>query len=1331
MSEGELPRLSPRSPSRVQRSDSVVQLSQFYASLNSTLVHAGAEKGVHVDQYNRKASKTLILDGKNSLSRAKLPDYSPALAGNKSSEARIVLDTSDKYTAQLQQKQTYLKMQNVLLSADKQKKSVQITPKCFIADQYKVHSESPIFHNHLTGEEGRSKDGEMPVPCFQKVKTNERNAEVVRWKRQEFPSEDALGTRHDVIALSRWLSSMYSKIPACKAWPPSVSDEEMSSAFERFLATFSKDIFLNSTHPECLNVIVRSAAEQHQQNPIDNEESGEQNDLSSPDEVLMPFRASIEVVDAVAGEIIRQISNDCSERAILLDKVITQYKVVLREAWIMKQRAETEGISGLRSLLKQCEVLLISESKARVVAECSNEHHVIKAQAHERKIQACEKELEQCNVQLLRMRDQIDHCHRQLHDKDNDLECKALFLKDAKAANDMKQLHLENVLMRERQWEDKVRALGSDPNCFLGIDVEVQVDQISFQVETTDVTRLVTPPEVRKARIEKDAYAKSMAQLKKAEAMSLSMKDLQSTKTQPAAVPRSTIVTHSLVDMKSQKEKELMAQQLKEKNEQQLSLMNQTQQHLEASKQLHIQLANSREEVNTLKDSIQVLEKSLSESETQRKKSEADVLILLEETDALQKRQNGSVEENLRVEEAIRDAKANVFKEQLLVKKLQDELESWKENETRLMKENSAAKEHAVKQRAEIQGLNSKLIVLERDFTVATIELKKMQQLQSLEKENKVVVVPEAVITVCTDTASQTDPAENQAAASGSKASTDKLKKAVATPIATATAPAPNLADDGPAHEKIKKATLQLRSDLKKKNEENEALFEKLRACDEQATIQRVALEEKSATMAKLLADKRDLLDKVTKLQSQLEIACRPPAPSEKVVDAVAALQVIGALSQMHSTSNQHEANEKLKRQMSALRDQQKPKLQLSQVLDKPKTPITEPEKLAAERRKAKTPLLPSVVSEKIQAIDEAAGEGDAEIHSENREQVLKLLAAAQGIGKATKKFHRKTKVSDDTSGEATDAQDFEMKLKELEDRCELYSQNNDTLRASCSNKIEEISRLNFQVQKLKDELAVLADQRASWLKDEQKRNHLESSVEQAAQQTKKMMDSIKKGTSGTFQSVVQMVQADHRKASILMADAPLPSSASVSVYVPKPSIPTDAIPYMKFLKEAPIQTPTNPKSAEWLNTFFEDVMACKVRTHIFNQMWLTFRALQVSSDRFDKVRNFYHDDVGDYMFALLMIRLKSLPKALKALAVVHSCADNLRRTSLHNDLIYGILAQRYDNEQAAFYWWLRQEVASGCFQMEDDGTLRPELAMRKLSLDVGHDYALCSFKMN
>ena len=43
----------------------------------------------------------------------------------------------------------------------------------------------------------------------------------------------------------------------------------MSSAFERFLATFSKDIYLNSTHPECLNVIVKSVSEQQQKFLID------------------------------------------------------------------------------------------------------------------------------------------------------------------------------------------------------------------------------------------------------------------------------------------------------------------------------------------------------------------------------------------------------------------------------------------------------------------------------------------------------------------------------------------------------------------------------------------------------------------------------------------------------------------------------------------------------------------------------------------------------------------------------------------------------------------------------------------------------------------------------------------------------------------------------------------------------------------------------------------------------------------------------------------------------------------------------------------------------
>ena len=108
------------------------------------------------------------------------------------------------------------------------------------------------------------------------------------------------------------------------------------------------------------------------------------------------------------------------------------------------------------------------------------------------------------------------------------------------------------------------------------------------------------------------------------------------------------------------------------------------------------------------------------------------------------------------------------------------------------------------------------------------------------------------------------------------------------------------------------------------------------------------------------------------------------------------------------------------------------------------------------------------------------------------------------------------------------------------------------------------------------------------------------------------------------------------------------------------------------------------------------------------------FLHLQASSDRYDKVRNFYHDDVGDYIFALLAIRFKSVPKAIKALSTVHSSANNLRRMSLQNDLIYGILAQRYDNEQAAFYWWMRQEVGNGGLKMEEDGALKPETALRK-----------------
>ena len=106
----------------------------------------------------------------------------------------------------------------------------------------------------------------------------------------------------------------------------------------------------------------------------------------------------------------------------------------------------------------------------------------------------------------------------------------------------------------------------------------------------------------------------------------------------------------------------------------------------------------------------------------------------------------------------------------------------------------------------------------------------------------------------------------------------------------------------------------------------------------------------------------------------------------------------------------------------------------------------------------------------------------------------------------------------------------------------------------------------------------------------------------------------------------------------------------------------------------------------------------------------------QVSSDRFDKLRNFYHDDMGDYMFALLTLRLKSMSKAIKALSTVHCCINNLRRNSLEHDIIYGIVAQRYDHEQAAFYWWMRYEVASGSLKLEDDGSLKSEAALRKSS---------------
>jgi hypothetical protein len=1197
MSEGELPQIPSASPSR-QRSDSVVQLSQFYASMNSTMLSTNADRGAFVDQYNRKGSKAAVPENTLTVPRMRIPENAAVIPGNKSSEASIVLDSSDKQSSPSLSKKSYLKMQALSLAADKQKKSVHMVPRSFIADQYKVHSESPIFHNHLTGEEGRSKEGEVSVPRFQKIKTSERNQEVVRWTRQEFPSEDALGTRHDVIALSRWLNSMYSKIPACKAWPPSVSDEEMSTAFERFLSTFSKDIFLNSTHPECLNVIMKSAADQHQPSSLEHFHPGEQ-DRSNPDEVLMPFRASIEVVDAVAGEIIRQISHDCAERAMLLDKVITQYKVVLREAWIMKQRAETEGISGLRNLLKQCEQLLISESKQRVVAECSNEHHVIKAQVHERKIQSCEKELEQSNVQIGRLRDQIDHCHRQLQEKDNALECKSLFLKDAKATIEVKQLHLENVLMRERQWEDKVRAMGSDPNCFLGIDVEAQVDQDCFsQIDPLAITRLVTPPEVRKARIERDAYAKSMAQLKKAESMSLSMKDLQTKKVQPVVAPRSTVVTQSFVDPKAQKEKELLAQQLKEKDALHLSLVNQSQQQIETLKQLQDELSGSKQMVTTLKESITALENSLAESEAQRKKSEADVQILLEETDALQKKQNGSIQESEKIEEVIREAKANIFKEQLLVKKLQEELESWKENDMKLSKQNEASREHAAKQKVEIQNLNSRVIVLERDLSVMTIESRRMQQ--TLDEKNdaaasyiplQAVVVPKVI---CADLACQTDFVVNPSSGS-TKASADKLKKTTKGAETVAETPVPAVVDEGPAHEKIKKATLQLRSDIKKKNEENQALLDKIKENDEKSTMQRAILEEKSAMISKLQAEKKDLVEKSLKLQSQLEIACRPPAPTEKVDNAVAALQVIGALSQMHVTSNQHEANEKLKRKLSALRDQEQPKLQLAQVMEKPKTPSADPEKIS---RKAKTPLLPAVVAQKVQMVDEADGAGDAEMHTENREQVLKLLATAQGIGKATKKFRRQVKVSSDDAAETNDTLELEARLREVEERCEVLTQNNDNLRAGNANKTEEISRLSFHVQKLKDELDVLAEQRATWLRDEQKRHHLESSVESAAQQTKKMMESMKKGESGAFKSVVNMLQASKQKQANAPADETLSIAvvtSAASIYVPKPEILSAAIPYMQFLKDETIQTPKAPKSPEWLNAFFEDVMSSKV----------------------------------------------------------------------------------------------------------------------------------------
>jgi hypothetical protein len=1206
-SELELPPILTGSSIHKQRSGSVVQLSQFYANLNLTLLGTNQEtRNAFVDQDDSentlsKGSRSKTPEIMLPLCRTNTPDKATAIARNKTPEpARAktpekatafaqksnpepaIADLQDTNSTPYPSKKSYLKMQALSLATDKQKKSVHVSPKSFIAEQFKVHSESPIFQNYHTGEEGRSKEGEAPIPSFQKVKTSAGNANVIRWKRQEFPSEDAYGNRHDIIALTRWLNSMYSKIPACKAWPPSVSDEEMSTAFERFLSTFSKDIYLNSTHPECLNAIIKSSAEfQKQQSWFEYEQPIEK-ESPTPDEVLMPFRASIEIVDAVAGEIIRQISSDCSERALLLDKVITQYKVVLREAWIMKQRAETEGISGLRSLIKQCEELLISESKARVVAECSNEHHVIKAQANERKIQSCEKELTQCNIQLSRLRDQIEQYKRQLHEKDNTLECTSLFLKDARASCDVKQLLLENVLMRERQWEEKVRAMGADPNCFLGIDVEIQADMDSFKPDPSDILRLVTPPEVRKIRIERDAYAQSLAQMKRAEAAGLGMKDL-SKKAQPVAAFRQTIVTQVIEDKGAQKEKELLAQKLKEKETQQLSLLNQTQQKMEAYKAIQDELALSKQEVAMLKDSIKAAGISLAESEAQRKKSEADVLILLEENDALQKKHSGSSEESIKIEEEIREAKASLFKEQLMVKKLEEELQSWKENETRISKELATSKEHSLRQKLEIQNLNTKLIVVERDLSLMTIQLKKMQY--AAEENGLIVAAVAAVAVVCSEIACQTE--QETPLIEKTKLSPDKQKKtfkgaALAVEATSVAISAPSDVDEGPTHEKIKKATLQLRADLKKKTEENLALMGKLKDLEEKVTIHQATFAEKLGVIASLQAERAELFEKTLKLRSDLEIACRPPAPSEKVVDAVAALQVIGALTQMHHNSNQHEVTEKLKRQMNS-KEHDGSKPSLANMMEKPKTPSR------------KTPLLPTVVATRIQVVDEANGDGMEEIHAQNRDQVLKLLAAAQGIGKATKKFHRQIKLSDDNS-EENNVLELEARLQAAEEKCVVLTQYNESLRGGNATKAEEINRLNSQIHALKDELAMIAEQRANWLKDEQKRNHLETSIQSATQQTKVMMESMK---GNAFRAAV-ILQVDKSKRPILSADdglLPATDSQIVSNYVPKPEISQASIPYLKFLSGDKIQTAKNPKSDEWLNNFFEDLMSCKVCT--------------------------------------------------------------------------------------------------------------------------------------
>ena len=124
----------------------------------------------------------------------------------------------------------------------------------------------------------------------------------------------------------------------------------------------------------------------------------------------------------------------------------------------------------------------------------------------------------------------------------------------------------------------------------------------------------------------------------------------------------------------------------------------------------------------------------------------------------------------------------------------------------------------------------------------------------------------------------------------------------------------------------------------------------------------------------------------------------------------------------------------------------------------------------------------------------------------------------------------------------------------------------------------------------------MIAEQRANWLKDEQKRNHLETSIQSATQQTKAMMESMK---GNAFRAAV-ILQVDKSKRPILSADdglLPATDSQIVSNYVPKPEISQASIPYLKFLSGDKIQTAKNPKSDEWLNNFFEDLMSCKVCT--------------------------------------------------------------------------------------------------------------------------------------